>query len=123
VFHPRYVDFARHHGFAIEACNVARGNEKGRVESGVGYVKKNFLNGLELTDFSTIGAAAQVWLDTIANVRIHRETQQRPVDLLAQEHPHLRPLNPHPYDLARTSTCAASSQLLVTALRSFLCFL
>src|SRR5438552_1063610 len=70
VFNPRYLDFARHHGFAIEACNVARGNEKGRVESGVGYVKKNFLHGLELTDFSTIHAAAQVWLDTVANVRI-----------------------------------------------------
>jgi len=36
-----------------------------------------------LTDFSTIQAAAQVWLDTIANVRIHGETQQRPVDLFA----------------------------------------
>ena len=72
VFNPRYLDFARHHGFAIEACNVARGNEKGRVESGVGYVKKNFLHGLELTDFSAIRAAAQVWLDTIANLRIQR---------------------------------------------------
>jgi transposase len=70
VFNPRYLDFARHHGFAIEACNVARGNEKGRVERGVGYVKKNFLQGLELTDFSTIHAAAQLWLDTVANVRI-----------------------------------------------------
>jgi hypothetical protein len=28
VFNPRYLDFARHHGFAIEPCNVARGNEK-----------------------------------------------------------------------------------------------
>ena len=99
VFNPRYLDFARHHGFAIEACNVACGNEKGRVESGVGYVKKNFLHGLELTDFSTIHAAAQVWLDTIANVRIHRETQQRPVDLLAQERPRLGTLNPNPYAL------------------------
>jgi transposase len=113
VFNPRYVDFARHHGFTIEACNVARGNEKGRVESGVGYVKKNFLNGLELTDFSTIRVAAQVWLDTIANVRIHGETRQRPVDLLAQEHPHLGPLNLHPYDLARTTSCVASSQFRV----------
>jgi hypothetical protein len=43
-------DFARHDGFAIEACNVARGNEKGRVESGVGYAKKNFLHGLEAMD-------------------------------------------------------------------------
>jgi transposase len=49
VFNPRYLDFARHHGFAIPPCNVARGNEKGRVESGVGYVKKNFLRGLELS--------------------------------------------------------------------------
>ena len=46
VFNPRYLDFARHHGFTIEPCNVARGNEKGRVESGVGYVKKNFLHGM-----------------------------------------------------------------------------
>ena len=114
VFNPRYLDFARHHGFAIEACNVARGNEKGRVESGVGYVKKNFLHGLELTDFSTIHAAAQLWLDTIANVRIHRETQQRPVDLLAQERPRLGTLNPNPYDLARTSTSIASSQFRIT---------
>jgi transposase len=114
VFNPRYQDFARHHGFAIEACNVARGNEKGRVESGVGYIKKNFLHGLELTDLSAIRAAAQVWLDTIANVRIHRETQQRPVDLLVQERPHLGSLNPHPYDLAHTSSCVASSQFRIT---------
>jgi transposase len=114
VFNPRYLDFARHHGFAIEACNVARGNEKGRVESGVGYVKKNFLHGLELADFRTVHAAAQVWLDTIANVRIHGATQQRPVDLLAQERAHLAALNPHPYDLAHTSTSVASSQFRIT---------
>jgi len=93
VFNPRYVDFARHYGFAIVPCNVARGNEKGRVESGVGYVKKNFLRGLELTELGAIEAAAQVWLDTIANVRVHGETHQRPLDLFAQERPHLQPLN------------------------------
>jgi hypothetical protein len=50
--------------------NVARANEKGRLESGVGYVKKSFLRGLELTDFSAIQAAAQVWLETIANAAL-----------------------------------------------------
>ena len=114
VFNPRYLDFARHHGFEIVACNVGRGNEKGRVESGVGYVKKNFLRGLELSEFSSIQAAAQVWLDTVANVRIHRETQRRPIDLFAEERPHLRRPNPHPYDLARTSTTIASSQFRIT---------
>jgi len=113
VFNPRYLDFARHHGFEIVACNVRRGNEKGRVESGVGYVKKNFLRGLELSEFSAIQAAAPVWLDTVANVRIHGETQRRPIDLFAEERPHLRRPNPHPYDLAHTSTTIASSQFRI----------
>jgi transposase len=114
VFNPRYADFARHYGFSIAPCNVARGNEKGRVESGVGYVKKNFLRGLELTEFDAIQAAAKVWLDTIANVRIHGETHQRPVDLFAQERAHLQPLNENRYDVARTATARASSQFRIT---------
>lgn len=40
VFNPKYLDFSRHWGFEISACNVRSGNEKGRVENGVGYVKK-----------------------------------------------------------------------------------
>jgi transposase len=114
VFNPRYLDFARHHGFAIVPCNVARGNEKGRVESGVGYVKKNFLRGLELTEFGAVQAAAQLWLDTIANVRIHGETQRRPADLLTRERAHLQLLNPHPYDIAQTTSSVASSQFRIT---------
>jgi DNA replication protein DnaC len=79
VFNPRYLDFSRQAGFTIKPCNVRKGNEKGRVESGVGYVKKNLLNGLEIPDFSALNPAARVWLDTIANVRIHGETHKRPV--------------------------------------------
>ena len=112
VFNPRYYDFARHYGFTIAPCNVARSNEKGRVESGVGYVKKNFLRGLELSEFCAIQAAAQVWLDTIANVRIHGETHRRPVDLFQEER--LQHLNPHAYDVARTTTTRASSQFRIT---------
>ena len=57
------------------------------MESGVGYVQKNFLHGLELTDFSTIHAAVQVWLDTIANVcaSMAKRNSDPCVDLLAQE--------------------------------------
>src|SRR5438445_13526412 len=39
VLNPKYADFATHHGFTITPCNVGKGNEKGRVENGVGYVK------------------------------------------------------------------------------------
>jgi transposase len=114
VFNPRYVDYARHHSFEIAPCNVAAGNEKGRVESGVGYVKKNFLNGTEFTDFSAVNPAAQAWLNEISNVREHGETHRRPVDLFAEERGFLRTANPNPYDLARVISLRASSQFRIT---------
>ena len=70
VFNPRYADFARHHRFEIAPCNVGAGHEKGRVEAGVGYVKKNFLAGLDIPDFRALNPAARHWLDTVANVRV-----------------------------------------------------
>jgi transposase len=114
VFNARYLDFARHWGFDITACNVGKGNEKGRVENGVGYVKKNFLNGLDLPDFSAVNPTAQLWLETIANVRSHRETHRRPVDLFKEQQSHLKPLNPIPYDIARIATVRATKQFRVT---------
>jgi len=114
VFNARYLDFSRHWGFDIAACAPGRGNEKGRVENAVGYIKKNFLNGLELSEFSAINPAAQIWLDTVANVRIHGETRRRPIDMFQEELPRLRPLNPMPYDIARIETARAGKQFRVT---------
>jgi transposase len=113
VFNPRYMDFARHWGFEITPCNVGKGNEKGRVENGVGYIKKNFLAGLELADFSALQPAAQLWVDTVANVRVHRETHQRPIDRYEQERAAMRPLNALGFDLGRLSTLRASNQFRI----------
>lgn len=114
VFNPRYLDFAKHCGFAIHPCGVGRGNEKGRVESGVGYVKKNFLAGLEVTDFSALNPAVGRWLDTVANVRAHGETGKRPADLFSEELGCLAPLPLHSYDIAVIAPIRASSQFRVT---------
>ena len=114
VFNPRYLDFARYYGFEIRACGVGKGNEKGRVESGVGYVKKNFLNGLGITDFAALAPAATRWLSEVANVRIHGETRRRPLDLFAVEKPALLPLPAQPYDTGATLTTRASSTFRVT---------
>jgi len=95
---PHYADFARHYGFTIKACGPYQPQQKGRVENAVAYVKKNFLAGLELTDFAPLNPAARVWLDTVANVRTHGETRQTPLALFAEEK--LRPLSAHPYDAA-----------------------
>ena len=71
---------------------------KGRVENGVGYVKKNFLNGLDLPSFAAVNPAACHWRDTVANVRLHGETHRKPIDLFAEEKPPLQPLPVMPYD-------------------------
>ena len=107
-FHPRYLDFAAHYGFKPVACAVKKGNEKGRVESGVGYVKKNFLNGLELPPFSALNPAARQWMDTVANVRLHGETHCKPLERFAQEKPLLRPLPALAYDCAVIRSTAAN---------------
>jgi len=95
-WNPRYADFARDYGFDIVACNPRAPQEKGRVENGVGYVKKNFFAGRQFQDFHHIAPSARQWLDLIANERVHRVTQQKPRVLWEAERPHLQslPLNP-----------------------------
>ena len=113
VFNPKYLDFSRHWGFEISACNVASGWEKGRVENGVGFVKKNFLAGQEFIDFPAVQPAAQLWVDTVADVRVHGTTQRRPIDMFDEERAHLKRLNPAGFDLARVREVSVNKQFRV----------
>lgn len=85
VYHPRYLDFASHYGFAVSACNVRSPNEKGRVENAVGYVKKSFLLGLELSSLPAVQTAARQWLDEVANTRLHATTRRTPNEMFKEE--------------------------------------
>jgi transposase len=111
TFNPRYLDFARHYGFEIKACGPRRPQQKGRVENAVGYVKKNFLAGMELTSLPALNTAVGHWLDTVANVRLHGETHRRPIDLFAEEK--LRPLHDRSYGAARIEDLRASSRFRI----------
>ena len=114
LLNPKYADFAAHNGFRIVPCNVGKGNEKGRVENGVGYVKKNFLAGLDIPDFSVLNPATKQWLETIANVRLHGATRDKPLDLWHKEKPYLSPLPLYPFDIATVSQVRASRQFRIT---------
>ncbi len=114
IFNPRYLDFADHYGFSIVPCNVGKGNEKGQVENAVGYVKKNLLNGLDIPNFSMMEPAARQWLDTVANVRIHKETGKQPKDMFAEEVSSLQPLPVEPYDIGVIRQMRASRQFRIT---------
>src|SRR5215475_10139769 len=114
VFNPKYLDFATHSGFTIAPCNVGKGNEKGRVENAVGYVKKNLLAKLEIPDFSALNPAARQWLDTVANVRVHGETKEQPTVLWQTERPALRPVPLQLFDIATVAQVRASRQFRIT---------
>jgi transposase len=113
VFNPRYRDFAGHFGFSIKACGVGKGNEKGRVENAVGYIKKNFLGGLDIPEFSAVNPAAREWLGSVANVRVHGATRKKPVELFEVEKPALRPLPAMPYDVSTTRPARATNRFRV----------
>ncbi len=113
TFHPRYLDFAGHCGFQPVACTVRKANEKGRVENGVGYVKKNFLWGRPITSFEPLNPDGWQWLRTVANVRIHGETHRKPSEMFEEEKARLRALPALAYDAAALKPVTASSRCRV----------
>lgn len=84
-WHPRYLDFAEYYGFRPHACQPYRAQTKGKVESGIRYVRGNFWVGLHYTDLRDLNHQAMGWLNTVANVRLHGTTGEVPTERLPQE--------------------------------------
>lgn len=96
VFHPEFEAFCRHWGVIPRACQPYRARTKGKVESGVGYVKKNALGGLEFASDEALDAHLAWWMREVADVRIHGTTKERPIDRFEAEKNLLRPALNHP---------------------------
>jgi transposase len=103
---PHFVDFAQYYDFEIRACNVRQPQEKGRVENGVGYVKKNFLNGRSLEPFAALNPDVLDWLKNIANARTHGTTGKVPGQEFESEKELLKspPLLPYNCQVAHPDT-------------------
>ena len=114
LVNPRFKDMAKHYGFKVIACKPRRPNQKGRVEDGVKYVKMNFINGLDLSNFTALQAAGREWLDNIANVRTHATTRRKPVDMFEEEKTHLNPLPLMPYDCSVTKPITSNKMFRVS---------
>jgi transposase len=91
VWNPTFQAFAKYWGFTPRLCRPYRAQTKGKVESGVKYLKRNFLVGREFVDDSHLGEALLDWTLTIADQRIHGTTHERPIDRFAGERAHLLP--------------------------------
>lgn len=98
-FNARFLAYAGHHHIKPHACNLARGNEKGRVEDGVKYIRTNFWHNRKFKDFWDLCAQATDWRDNTANLREHRSTLKIPRLVFEhEEKAHLQKANPVPYE-------------------------
>lgn len=97
---PTFANFAGYWGFTPRLCQPYRAQTKGKVESGVKYLKRNFVPGREFRDLEDFNAQLAAWQIEVADVRIHGTTHQRPIDRFAEEARALVPTAGHPSFLA-----------------------
>lgn len=91
-WNPSFLDFVHHHGTTPLASPPYWPRVKGKVERGVGYVKRSFLEGRAFVDVDDLNRQLEAWLDTVANVRVHGTTKQRPVDRFVEDQQAMQPL-------------------------------
>jgi transposase len=104
-FHPRYLELSAHYHFATRPCRPARGNEKGRVERAIQYVRTSFFAARPFTTLEDFNRQALAWRDLIAHQRPWPGDDSRTVaQVFQEEKPRLLPLPAHPFscDLVRT---------------------
>jgi len=99
-WNAKFLDFVEHFGVLPAASPPYWPRVKGKVERGVGYLKTSFLEGRSFTDLEDLNHQLEHWLDTVANVRIHGTTGERPIDRHQLELERLRPASAVPaYDV------------------------
>ena len=85
VRNAEFLRFAAHWGFTPRACRPYRAQTKGKVERPIRYVRENFVYGRDFAGDADLDAQAEHWLDTVANLRTHGTTKQRPIDRFQRE--------------------------------------
>jgi hypothetical protein len=99
VYNPKFLEYASSRGFAVRACNVRRGNEKGLVERPVGFLRRRFWPGRRFSDLLDLNTQGQTWRDDFANNRIHEITGKVPSLVFEHEEKRLlKPLPDTPFD-------------------------
>jgi transposase len=103
VWHPVFLDFARYWGFKPRLCRPYRAQTKGKIESGVKYVRRNFVCGLQGREPSCLldcNTQLREWVARVANQRVHGTTHEQVLIRWEVDQFHMQPVNgrpPYPY--------------------------
>jgi transposase len=97
-FHPTLLDLASHYRFEPRPVAPARGNEKGRVERAIRYIRESFFAGRQWADVDDLNAQAEAWCQGLSADRPCPEAPSiRVREAFGQERPKLLALPDNPY--------------------------
>jgi transposase len=101
-FHPRLMELCAHYHFVPRPCQVRAGNQKGRVERAIRYVRDSFWAGRCFTTLTELNRQALAWRDQVAHQRPWPGDDTRTVEqAFAEEQPRLLPHPLHPFSTDR----------------------
>jgi len=98
-FHPRVLELAGHYHFAPQPCAPYRGNEKGKVERMIQYLRHSFFAARRFRSLEDLNAQLARWIAEVAHARPlpGGRRDQLVHEALAAEQPRLLPLPAHPF--------------------------
>jgi transposase len=98
-FNPRLLELAGHYHFVPRPCQVRSGNQKGRVERAIRYVRDSFWAARGFTTLEECNRQALRWRDDVAHQRPWPDDRNRTVaKAFIDEQPRLLPLPLHPFN-------------------------
>jgi len=112
ILNSRFKDFVSYYGFQARFCFPYRPQTKGKIESGVKYIKGNFLKGRHFESFSHLNEELSKWCLEVADQRIHGTTREKPCERFMKEN--LRPLgrlNPYTFHPAISRKVSIESRV------------
>jgi transposase len=115
VWNPTFKTFADYWGFEPKVCRGYRAQTKGKVESGVKYVKRNFAPGRSFVDIVDFQEQLEQWNAEIADRRVHGTTHELPIERFERERGELIAVAGQPrFALARSVSRIVAEDWLVS---------
>jgi transposase len=120
VLAEAYRRMAQHYGFLINPTRRRTPRHKGKVESGVHYVKRNFIAGHEFLDIHVANQRLKTWVRERAGSREHGTTHQAPLHLFKEyEQAALLPLPDEPFTLREIKRVSVHADCHVSIAKSY----
>ncbi len=107
-FNPTLLDLSSHYHFEPKAAAPARGNEKGRVERAIRYIRDNFFAGRHVNSLDELNSQATQWCHSVSSDRKCLENDELTVrEAFSQEQSSLLALPDNPFNTDERKTVTA----------------